>query len=110
MTCERWDVVVVPFPFTDQPGTKRRPALVLSAATLNRGARHTVLAMVTSKAHARWPGDVEIRDLSAAGLRLGCIVRPKLFTLDNRLIQERIGTLAPTDVERASQALRSLLP
>ena len=32
MTFERWQVVRVPFPFTDRTATKNRPALVLSGA------------------------------------------------------------------------------
>jgi len=65
--CDRWDVVAVPFPFTDQPQTKRRPALVLSAWYFNR-AGHSVSAMITTKGHRPWPGDAEIQDLEAAGL------------------------------------------
>lgn len=37
MTCEPFDVVVVPFPFTDRRAAKRRPALALSSAGFNRG-------------------------------------------------------------------------
>jgi len=40
---EPWDVVVVPFPFTERAGTKRRPALVLSKKAFNENG-HTILA------------------------------------------------------------------
>ena len=109
MTCERWDVVVVPFPFTDKPRTKRRPALVLSGPAFNR-AGHTVLAMITSRGHSPWPGDTPIVVLAAAGLRAPCLVRLKLFTLDNRLISDRIGRLSRADAESVEGAVRETLP
>ena len=43
MISERWDVVVVPFPFAEGPGEKRRPALALSEREFNR-AGHTITA------------------------------------------------------------------
>lgn len=109
MTCDPWDMVVVPFLFSEKPGGKRRPALVLSARAFN-GAGHTVLAMVTSKGHNPWPGDTDIADIAAASLKVPCLVRMKLFTLDNRLILKRIGTLAATDSKAISGALRVMLP
>ncbi|MBI5446916.1 MAG: type II toxin-antitoxin system PemK/MazF family toxin [Deltaproteobacteria bacterium] len=109
MTCERWDVAVVPFPFTEKLGAKKRPALVLSGSAFNH-AGHTILAMITSKGHSPWPGDTAIDDLAAAGLKVSCMVRMKLFTLDNRLILNRIGSLSGTDTERVRSALRSALP
>lgn len=109
MTFDRWDVVVVPFPFSEKPGTKRRPALVLSTAVFS-GAGHTVLAMVTSKGHSPWPGDTELVDLAAAGLKMPCLVRLKLFTLDNRLLLNRIGALSAKDAKSVSAALREALP
>jgi mRNA interferase MazF len=96
VTCERWDVVVVPFPFTDRRGVKRRPALVLSQAGFN-GHGHTVLAMITSREHAPWPGDHVLANPHAAGLAVSCRVRLKLFTLDNRLLARRIGALSDAD-------------
>ena len=109
MTCSQWDVVIVPFPFVNQPGTKRRPALALSAKGFSSHG-HTVLAMITTKTSPAWPGDQPIADHRAAGLRASCVVRLKLFTLDNRLIHRRIGTLAASDRARLSEKLRTHLP
>ena len=94
--CDRWDVVIVPFPFSEKTGSKRRPALVVSNSAFNRSG-HTVLVMITTRGHHPWPGDCEITDLVAAGLPLPCIVRLKLFTLDNRVILRRLGRLNKTD-------------
>lgn len=105
MTCERWAVVVVPFPFSERPGQKRRPALVLSDRLFNE-AGHTVLAMITTTAHRRWPGDTRIETVEAAGLPLSCVVRLKLFTLDNRLLLRAIGVLASPDRKQVAGALR----
>jgi mRNA interferase MazF len=101
---DRFDVVVVPFPFSDKAGRKRRPALVLSNRDFNTTG-HTVLAMITTKGHHPWPGDCEITGLEAAGLPLPCIVRLKLFTLDNRLIRRRIGELSEADEARVRRSL-----
>ncbi len=103
MTFEPFDIVVVPFPFTDRAAEKRRPALVLSSAEFNRSHRHAILAMITS-ASAQWPSDVIIRGWREAGLGVPCKVRFKLFTLDEDVVLRRLGALAPGDrraVERA---------
>ena len=106
--CDLWSVVVVPFPFSERPGTKRRPALVLSKRLFN-GSGHTILAMITTKDHARWPGDTDITNIRASGLRLICVIRLKLFTLDNRLILKRIGTLGEIDRKKAAINLHHCL-
>jgi mRNA interferase MazF len=65
--------------------------------------------MVTMRAHDPWPGDVPLGDPAAAGLRHDCIVRLKLFTLDNRLILRRIGSLIPSDRAAVAREITSLL-
>jgi len=106
--CDPWAVVVVPFPFTEKPGSKRRPALVLSNSSFN-AAGHTILAMITTQGHTPWPGDTEVEDLAAAGLRVPCLVRLKLFTLDNRLVLRRTGRLGTCDAEKVVQGIRTTL-
>ena len=110
MTYETFDVVVVPFPFTDRSTSKRRPALVLSDAdNFNKRVGHLVLAMITSARNSDWPLDVAIGDLDSAGLPSASVVRMKLFTLDDQLVIRKAGTLAETDRKGVVATLRQLL-
>jgi len=103
---ERFDVVVVPFPFTDRKAEKKRPAMVVSdARNFNHRAGHSVMVMITSAAHAGWPLDVLIEDLDAAGLPAPSIVRMKLFTLDHRLVIRKAGKLAAADRRKVNATL-----
>lgn len=107
---ERFDVVVVPFPFTDRAAAKRRPALVLSSAVnFNRGAGHSVMAMITSATGASWPLDTAIEDLASAGLPSPSFVRMKLFTLDHRFVLRKVGRLVARDATAVETSLAALL-
>ena len=105
VTFERFDTVVVPFPFSDRRTTKRRPALMLSHPEFAQATENVVLAMSTSAKQSDWPGDTTISDREVAGLPQPCKVRLKLFTLEQRLIEKRIGTLAPVDRKAVTAAL-----
>ena len=108
---EAFDVVVVPFPFTDRSTTKRRPALVLSNGTaFNFPTGQSVMAMITSQKNPSWPLDVPLSDILAAGLPSASVVRMKFFALDNRLILRRTGLLGGSDQQSVKDALGRLLP
>jgi mRNA interferase MazF len=110
VTYDAFDVVVVPFPFTDRNATKRRPALVLSQkTTFGTIIEHSVLAMITSAANAPWPLDVPITDGASAGLTAASVVRMKLLTLDHWLIIRKNGVLSVNDRVAVGTALRKLL-
>lgn len=110
MAFEQWQVVVVPFPFADRGARRRRPALLVSRPdALGNVIGHSVLAMITSAGHRRWPLDVRVSDLAQAGLPAPSVVRMKLFTLDDRLIERSVGTLAEPDVRAVRATLARLL-
>ena len=110
MTYKPFEVVVVPFPFTDRNADKRRPALVLSDdRQFNRLSDHAVLAMITSQKNPDWPLDTKLTGNRKAGLPAPSKVRMKLFTLDNRLIVKKIGMLTDKDKEAVINALQRLL-
>jgi mRNA interferase MazF len=109
VTYNRYDIVKVPFPFTDRQSTKTRPALVLSDGKMfNSPIAHSVMAMITTAKRSDWPLDTSIEDLTATGLPVPSIIRLKLFTLDNRLILGKLGLLASTDQTLLEQHLRTL--
>jgi mRNA interferase MazF len=104
--CEAWDIAVVPFPFI--AGEKRRPALVLSATSFNRTSGHTIFAMITTARHSSWPGDTPLAS-AASGLPKDCLVRMKLFTLDNRLIVRVAAKLGTKDRQKVCASLEHAL-
>jgi len=105
-----FDIVVVPFPFTDKNVRKRRPALVLSQdTTFGKIIKHSVLAMITSQKNKPWPLDTIITGKKESGLTADSLVRLKLFTLDNRLILRKIGHLSNFDETKVKENLSNLL-
>ena len=104
-----FEVVVVPFPFTDRPATKRRPALVVSASRFNTRHRQLILAMITTAGQNGWPSDVPVNDWAEAGLTTACNIRLKLFTLDRDLIIRSVGHLSENDKTAARVVLKKYL-
>jgi len=111
MVCDAGDVVIVPFPFTDGPETKRRPALVISPSDFNRASGHAIMAMITAADRSSWPGDVPLdRDTSdQLGLTKPCIIRMKFFTIDNRLIIKGVARLPAPECHQVRVFLDRLL-
>ena len=109
MNLELFDVVRVPFPFSDSFLSKKRPALVLSSCQ-NYNRCHVVMAMITSAKHSNFPLDVLIQDSDKAGLPKSCLVRMKLFTIDSKLIDKKIGRLCINDQKKVIISLKKLMP
>jgi mRNA interferase MazF len=110
VTYKRFDVVVVPFPFTDRQSEKRRPALVLSDADrFNDLTENCVLAMITSAKNPDWPLDAPIGSLQKAGLPAPSKMRMKIFTLDSRFVIRKTGALSGKDQKGVLKSLHQLL-
>ena len=105
-TFEPWDIVKVPFPYTDRPVRQRRPALVIAAGELETAHGLLWLSMITSAANRAWDGDVAISDADAAGLPIPSIVRlAKIATIEAR-DAERLGILPGADRGAVREYLR----
>lgn len=105
MIFKAFDIVAVPFPFTDRDALKRRPALVISNQRFNQRHKQLVLAMITTVTEDVWPSDVSFADWQEAGLKVACHFRLKLFTLDQNLVLKSIGHLSPKDIQSVQAVL-----
>ena len=106
---ETWDIVKVPFPYTDRPVRQRRPALVIAAGQLAGDYRLLWVVMITSAANRGWTGDVLVSDTSTAGLPIPSIIRPaKIATIDAG-DAEPLGKLPVSDRAAVADCLRRLL-
>ena len=110
MIYEPFSIVVVPFPFTDQHKQKKRPALVLSNQKFQRENGHATLMMITTAKNSQWFGDHLIKELKTTKLPAESYIRQKLFTIDLRLIEKKIGKLSDKDITALKKLLKQSLP
>jgi mRNA interferase MazF len=105
-----FDVVVVPFPYTDRLAEKRRPAVVISAPELSENCGLVWLLMVTSADNPRWDCDIAVSDLKGAGLPAPSLVRAaKIATADADRILRSIGGLSTKDAHAVAAKLKALM-
>ncbi|MEN6350109.1 MAG: type II toxin-antitoxin system PemK/MazF family toxin [Syntrophomonas sp.] len=102
---KRGDVILIPFPFSDLSGSKKRPALVLAAIN---DWRELVCMMLTSS--LKGIKEVPISHLDDAGLPKPTVARVhRLFTIDQSIVLKKLGSLHPEDLKNIMDSLSSLL-
>ena len=107
-TYKQFDIVAIPFPFSDKLEQKKRPALVLSVSKFNSSSKHLVTAMITSAKHSSWPLDTMIKNTEEAGLSASCLIRMKFFTVDKSLVLKTVGNLSRDDLKNFRKNFKQL--
>lgn len=82
--CQK-DIVLIPFPYSDLIGSKKRPALIISNEKINK-TEDRICCLVTSNIHEK---DIEIKnsDFKNGRLPFKSSVRPhRIFTIDKKII------------------------
>lgn len=96
---QRGDVVIVDFPFTDQPTRKLRPVVIVQAQVYNHSMAKSIIAMVTGNLQRRGDPahlfvDPSTSDGDLSGLRAPSLVSCiNLFTIDQKDIIKTLGCL-----------------
>jgi mRNA interferase MazF len=81
-----WDIVTVPFPYTDHPTRQRRPALAVRVAPSGL----IWVLMITSAENRGWPGDVAVAG-AATGLPVASLIRTAKIATVEASAARRIG-------------------
>jgi mRNA interferase MazF len=110
----KWDVVLLSFPFTDLSATKVRPAVVVSPDTYNKTSQDAVVILITTNTSRRSAFDLLLEkshpEFLQTGLRFDSAIRTdKIFTLNKRLLVRSLGRFGPQLKANVEKQLRLFL-
>lgn len=92
---ERGNIILVPFPFSDQTTTKKRPAVVISSDGYNENSPDIIIMAITSRTEQTFPpvpiragniGECFIENWQTAGLLRPSTMKPAISTIEKSLI------------------------
>lgn len=109
MIYKKYNIVTVPFPFTEKFLNKKRPALVISDEKYQSITNHCILCMITSAKHTSWDNDIPIIHTKDTGLSTSSKIRFKVFSLPIDLIIETIGVLNKVEMLTVKNNLQKIL-
>ncbi len=104
------DVVLVPFPFTNQTTTKKRPAVVVSSPVYHRERPDIILMAVTSQMRpSTLFGEVIITRWKEAGLLKPSVIKPIFTTIEQGIVLRKLGRLEREDRKALQEMLENLV-
>jgi mRNA interferase MazF len=114
----KWDVVLLSYPFTDLQASKVRPAAVISPDSYHQTGQDALFILITSNVERRWAHDLIVDtshpEFAQTGLRRESAIRvSKIVTLSKTLVIKTIGSLGPRlslDVEKELRLFLELPP
>jgi mRNA interferase MazF len=107
---KRGDVVLVPFPFSNQTTTKKRPAVIISSDTHNNISSDIVIMAITSQTEKTIGiGECLIVDWQGAGLLKPSAIKPAISTIEQTLVLKKLGKLPHQDLMSMDAVLEKLL-
>ena len=93
------DVLLVPFPFTDQTSVKKRPTVVISSNKYNSQKSDLIIMAITSQFDISVSfGEIIITDWKSAGLLKPSVIKPVITTIEKSLIIKKLGKLEKSDL------------
>lgn len=110
----KWDIVLLTYPFTDLTATKVRPAVVVSQTFYNQTSQDAVFILITTNVARRSAFDVIVSkahsEFHQTGLRHDSAIRiDKIFTLNKKLAAKTLGRLETQLQKAVEKQLRLFL-
>ena len=95
MNIEQRDLLLVPFPFSDQSGKKVRPIIVISNNEFNKSSEDLIVVGVTSNIFKdKYTANFNNVDLEEGKLLDKCCIKVEnILRIDKKLIIKKIGRI-----------------
>ncbi len=111
MNLAQRDIVLVPFPFSDQSGRKVRPAIIVSNSAFNQASEDVLLMGMTSNiAKEQHTILVTKKNLEEGTLSDECCIKVEnILKLDKSLIIKKIDRVTKETFQQAVAILNTLV-
>ncbi|GAH57583.1 unnamed protein product [marine sediment metagenome] len=107
--CERGEVVLVKFVFSEGKRTKLRPALVLSTQDYHNHRQEIIMAAITSNVDRQLFGDTKLGDWKKAGLLYPSLAMAIIRTIKREMVERKLGRLSNKDFQSVKKNLKKVL-
>jgi len=101
------DVVVLPFPFSDLSGSKRRPAFVVTPLI----GDDVILCQITSQNKSDgYSVPISVNDFTTGCIHHNSNIRPnRLFTADSNIIARSVGKLSTQKTQQVIEKIIQII-
>jgi mRNA interferase MazF len=104
------DVLLVPFPFTDQSSIKKRPTVIISSNSYNSQKPDLIIMAITSQFNSSINfGEIVITDFAIAGLLKSSVIKPVITTIEKSLVIRKLGKLKKSDCQNLQQLIKLII-
>ena len=108
---EQRDLVLVPFPFSDQKGRKVRPVVIISNNDFNKNSEDALVVGVTSNiSKDKYTVNLTTNDLEEGKLSTICCIKAEnILKIDKELIIKKIGKVKIKVLENISAKISEII-
>lgn len=103
------EVIKVPFPYTDRSTWQSRPALVVSAGSIEDAHALLWVVMITSAENRGWMGDMAVSNLALAGLPVPSVIRTAKIATIEAADATNLGRVSPALFRQVARHLAGVL-
>jgi len=108
---EQRDLLLIPFPFSDQSGRKVRPVVVVSNNKFNEHSEDAIVVGVTSNiTKDKYTVRIDNNDLENGKLLTNCVIKSEnILKLDKHLIIKKIGKISVNKLNEVVTIIQEII-
>lgn len=105
------EILLVPFPFSDQSGRKVRPVIVVSNNEFNEHSEDVLVVGITSNiSKDKYTLNLDNKDLTSGKLITKCCIKVEnILKIDNELIVKKIGKIKKEKMDEIRKILNQII-
>lgn len=103
------DIVLVDFGFSEETGSKKRPALIISGEDYHQSRHEVIVMAITSNIKRALVGDTRIDEWKTAGLLYPSLVAGIIRTIKYTMVVRKLGVLAQRDFQKVRNSIEKAM-